>query len=86
MPKTIAPLTDVRCRQAKHSKKGEGNKLFDGAGLYLDLKSSGAKKWRFKYRQANGKENLLTFGDYPTVSLQQAREQRDEARRLIALG
>jgi hypothetical protein len=38
------------------------NKLFEGGGLYLDLRPSGTKKWRLKFG-FDAKENLLTFGD-----------------------
>ncbi|WP_186097707.1 tyrosine-type recombinase/integrase [Burkholderia gladioli] len=79
------PLTDLRCRTARHTANGTGNKLFDGGGLFLELRASGAKKWRLKYR-FNGKENLLTFGDYPLVSLAEARAKRDEAKRSLAAG
>lgn len=78
------PLTDAKCRNAKFDET-EGNKLFDGGGLFLDLRSSGSKKWRLKYR-FNGKENLLTFGDYPATSLADARSSRNEAKRLLAEG
>jgi integrase len=79
------PLTDLRCRTARYTANGTGNKLFDGGGLFLELRASGAKKWRLKYR-FNGKENLLTFGDYPLVSLADARAKRDEAKRTLAAG
>ena len=79
------PLTDLRCRNARYSAGGAGNKLFDGGGLFLELRASGAKKWRLKYR-FNGKENLLTFGDYPAVSLADARVKRDDAKRTLAAG
>lgn len=79
------PLTDLRCRTARYTAGGTGNKLFDGGGLFLELRASGAKKWRLKYR-FNGKENLLTFGDYPLVSLAEARAKRDEAKRTLAAG
>ncbi|MGS1052169.1 tyrosine-type recombinase/integrase [Burkholderia glumae] len=79
------PLTDLRCRTARYTANGTGNKLFDGGGLFLELRASGAKKWRLKYR-FNGKENLLTFGDYPLVSLAEARAKRDEAKRTLTAG
>ncbi|WAS54581.1 Arm DNA-binding domain-containing protein [Burkholderia ambifaria] len=76
------PLTDAKCRKAKLDEAG-GNKLFDGSGLFLNLRASGSKKWRLKYR-FSGKENLLTFGDYPATSFADARSRRDEAKRLLA--
>ncbi|MFX1761406.1 integrase arm-type DNA-binding domain-containing protein [Paraburkholderia sp. A1RI-2L] len=78
------PLTDARCRNARFNPIG-GNKLFDGGGLFLELRPAGTKKWRLKYR-FNGKENLLTFGDYPSVTLAEARERREAAKRLLAGG
>lgn len=86
MARPITPLTDMRCRQAKYNSEGGGNKLFDGGGLYLELMASGTKKWRMKYRQANRKENLLTFGDYPAVSLSEVRAERDKAKAYLAEG
>ncbi|MDR8401711.1 integrase arm-type DNA-binding domain-containing protein [Paraburkholderia sp. USG1] len=79
------PLTDVTCRNAKHNPEGKGNKLFDGGGLFLELMPSGSKKWRLKFR-FNGKENRMSFGDYPTVSLSDARERREAAKKLLASG
>ncbi|WP_406867598.1 tyrosine-type recombinase/integrase [Paraburkholderia fungorum] len=79
------PLTDMACRNAKHNLEGKGNKLFDGGGLFLELMPSGSKKWRLKFR-FNGKENRMSFGDYPTVSLSDARERREAAKKLLASG
>lgn len=60
-------------------------KLADGAGLHLLVGPNGSKLWRFRYRFA-GRENMLTFGAYPIVSLADAREKRDEAHKLLANG
>jgi len=76
-------LTDTEIRQAK-----SGDKLYflwDTNGLYLEVPPTGNKRWRVKYRW-QGKENRLSLGDYPTVSLKQARERRDEIRRQVATG
>ena len=45
----------------------------------------GGKYFRFKYR-FDGKEKLLALGTYPEISLADARQQRDEARRQVAHG
>ncbi|CAM2149304.1 CP4-57 prophage; integrase IntA [Paraburkholderia tropica] len=79
------PLSDLACRNAKHNPGGAGNKLFDGGGLFLELMPSGSKKWRLKFR-FNGKENRMSFGDYPVVSLSDARERREAAKKLLASG
>jgi integrase len=55
-------------------------KLFDGGGLYLLVNPNGSRWWRFKYRYL-GKEKLLSFGTYPDISLKDARDRRDEARK-----
>ncbi len=84
MPRIIAPLTDARIKNAKPRDKLY--KMFDGDGLYIEVTPSGSRIWRFKFRQANGKENLLTFGPYPEITLQNAREKRLETRRLTLQG
>lgn len=84
MPIKTPPLTDVRCRSAKPSE-GSNRKLFDGGGLFLEIRTNGSKLWRLKYRHL-GKEKLLALGAYPTVGLAEAREQREAAKRLLANG
>ncbi|WP_446810144.1 tyrosine-type recombinase/integrase [Methylomonas sp. 2BW1-5-20] len=82
-------LSDTACRNAHKSDKakdGKAFKLFDDKGLFLLVKpteSGWGKWWRFKYR-FEGKEKQLSLGTYPEVSLGQAREKRDEARKLVA--
>lgn len=76
-------LTDTAVRQAKPTDKAR--KLFDGRGLYLLILPAGGKYWRLKYRFA-GKEKLLALGAYPDVSLKQARERREAARKTLAAG
>ena len=58
-------------------------KLSDEKGMYLLVSPNGSKLWRLKYRHI-GKEKTLAFGVYPDISLAQARELRDEARKLLA--
>ena len=78
-------LTDSTIRNAKPRERLY--KLYDADGLYVEITPKGAKRWRFKYRRpATGKENRLSMGAYPTVSLKEARKRRDEARRLLAQG
>ncbi|MFE0502305.1 tyrosine-type recombinase/integrase [Lysobacter soli] len=66
----------------KASKPG---KLFDGGGLFLLTRESGARYWQMKYRYG-GKERLLSFGVYPEVSLAEARRKRDTAREALRDG
>ena len=60
-------------------------KLFDGGGLFLLVTPRGGKLWRLKYRH-EGKEKLLALGAYPEISLADARERRDKARKQLANG
>lgn len=76
-------LTDVQIRKAKAQEKPY--KLADEKGLFLLVSTTGNKSWRLKYR-VGGKEKLLTFGHYPEVSLNDARNRRDDARREIRDG
>lgn len=78
-------LTDTACRNAKVKDKSKQIKLFDERGLFLLCTPSGGKLWRFKYR-FDGKEKLLSLGTYPDVSLADARERREAARKLLAQG
>src|SRR5476649_1611330 len=84
MAKIIVPLTEMRVRNAKPQPKAY--RLFDGGGLYLEVAPSGSRIWRFRFRQMNGKENTLTYGPYPEISLREAREKRLETRRLMLQG
>lgn len=77
------PLTDVKIRQSKAADKVL--KLTDSNGLYLEVKPNGSKLWRYRYKIA-GKENLFAIGEYPAVSLQDARKARDDARELVKQG
>ena len=77
------PLTDTAIRNAKPAEKPV--KLFDERGLYLEISPTGGKWWRLKYR-FDGKEKRLSLGVYPDVSLKDARERRDAARKLLADG
>ncbi|EIY0218831.1 Arm DNA-binding domain-containing protein, partial [Escherichia coli] len=77
------PLTVRQIESAKPADKDY--KLSDGQGLYLLVKKSGARYWNLKYRFA-GKEKKLVIGVYPDISLAQARQKRDEARKLLAEG
>jgi integrase len=76
-------LTDVQIRNA--NAKPKAYKLADANGLFLQVTTVGSKLWRMKFRHL-GKEGLLSFGPYPEVTLAEAREKRDKARRDIREG
>lgn len=77
------PLTDTACRNAKPREKQY--KLSDSGGLYLLVKPDGARYWRMDYR-FGGKRKTLAVGVYPDVSLKDARETRDAAKKKLADG
>lgn len=77
------PLSDIKVRNLKAQEKPY--KVSDFEGLFILIKTSGSKSWRFKYR-VDGKEKLLVIGDYPAHSLAQARKVRDSAKALLAQG
>jgi integrase len=76
-------LSSLAVQNAKPKEKSY--KLSDGDGLHLLMLPSGKKLWRFRYKFV-GKENMLAFGAFPTVSLASARSKREAARKLIADG
>lgn len=76
-------LTDTQIKNAKPRDKAYV--LNDGRGLNLEVSPKGGKWWRLRYT-FSGKPNRLSLGIYPDISLAQARERRDEARKLVAQG
>ncbi len=79
-PTMINKLTEVKIKNLKPTGKVERHA--DGGGLYLELSPAGNKLWRMKYR-VDGKEKRLAFGIWPTVSLKEARDRRDEAKKQL---
>jgi integrase len=77
------PLTELAIKAARPEEKPR--RLHDAGGLYLEVTPAGSRLWRWKYRFAK-KERRLALGAHPEVSLRQARELRDGARRLLAGG
>jgi len=87
-------LTAKKCKNAKAGinpnkldKKftDKNYKMPDGGGLYLQVNLSGSKYWRLKYRYL-GKEKLLAIGTYPQISLAEAREAREVAKKQLKAG
>src|SRR5690349_21588584 len=83
MPSRTQGLTDARLRNLKPAAKPY--KVFDAGGLYLQITPVGGRHWRLKFR-VFGKEQLLSFGSYPEVSLAEARAKRDDARIMLREG
>ncbi|HUW38588.1 MAG TPA: integrase arm-type DNA-binding domain-containing protein [Rhodocyclaceae bacterium] len=70
-------LTDTRIRNAKPQAKPY--KLTDGKGLFLEVKPTGAKLWRYRYRIA-GKENLFAAGEYAATPERETSDQAEIRR------
>jgi hypothetical protein len=73
-------LSDLKIRKAR--PKPKPYKLADAGGLFVLVKPNGSKLWQQKYRHL-GKERLLSHGQYPEVSLAEARKLRDAAKKTL---
>lgn len=76
-------LTNVAIKNAK--AKAKPYKLAAGKGMYIEIQPNGGKWWRFKYRYLK-KENRLSLGVYPEVTIAEAELKRDEYRKLLFNG
>ncbi|HMM58316.1 MAG TPA: integrase arm-type DNA-binding domain-containing protein [Rudaea sp.] len=76
-------LTDAKLRALK--PRENVYRIADALGLAIEVRPSGARLWRFRYR-FDGVANMLGLGEYPGVSLTEARERRDASRRLLGDG
>ena len=76
-------LTDIAIKSSK--PRESAFKLYDGRGLQLHITPQGSRLWRWAYRH-EGKQKLMALGVYPDVSLAQARDKADLARKLLATG
>lgn len=69
--------------QVENAKPGEKDyKLTDSGGLHLFVTRKGHKSWRLRY-DFGGKERRLILGSFPDMSLKEARNARDDAKRLL---
>ena len=79
----FAMLTDTHCRNAK--PKPKLYRLTDHRGLCLEVKPSGVKAWRYRFT-LEGKASMFALGEYPAVSLAEARDRCEAARQLVKQG
>lgn len=77
-------LTDTRCRTAKPADTPYA--LQDGRGLYLEVRPTGLKVWRYRYWLTTTRAGRYTIGHYPAVSLGDARKERERIRAMVAAG
>jgi len=76
-------LTDTAIKRLKSEAKAY--RVSDGKGLFIEVSPQGGKLWRWAYR-FDGKQKKMGLGRYPEVSLAEARDRHQEARRLLATG
>ena len=76
-------LTETKIRALKPRPKLY--RVPDTKGLCIEVPPNGSRLWRFRYRH-NGKARMLGLGAWPAVTLADARQRRDEARKLVAQG
>ncbi|HEY0840803.1 MAG TPA: integrase arm-type DNA-binding domain-containing protein [Vulgatibacter sp.] len=73
-------------REIEAARPGEKvRRLYDAAGLYLEIRPTGSRLWMLKYR-VGGKEKRLSLGPYPEVTLREARERTEDERRRLREG
>ena len=85
MARIVKPLTDKQIKEAK--PKDKDYKLTDGDGLGLIVSKTGRKRWIFAFISPDtGKPNSTGLGNYPTLSLAEAREKRTELKKLVMNG
>jgi hypothetical protein len=82
----IEPMPVKNDTYFRHLKAGEKDyKRSDSGGLFMLVTKSGSKLWRYAY-SFDAKQKLLALGQYPIVSLADARARRDDAKKLLADG
>lgn len=79
----VVKLSDVKIKTLK--PKDKVYRILDSDRLYIEVRPTGAKVWRFKF-VFNGKESSMSFGEYPSISLAEARALKDEMRAKLAKG
>ncbi len=84
MPKKVIPLSDTKIAGAK--PKAKQYALSDGDGLRLVVTAKGRKYFRFDYTRPSGKRNSISIGTYPATKLKEAREKREEYRKMVSQG
>ncbi|NVD74540.1 tyrosine-type recombinase/integrase [Duganella sp. BJB1802] len=84
MPKAATPLNDKRIKAMK--PRAKRYLVADGGGLALEVMTSGAKIWRYRYSLHGRQQPLVTIGEYPSISLQDARERARKYAETVAGG
>jgi len=83
MAKSVKPLSDVEIKRAK--SKNKQYKLYDGGGLILVVRPTGKKIFKFRYKR-NGKDTEKSIGEYPIMTLANARKKSVEIKEMLSMG
>jgi len=85
MARTTRPLTSTEVLRSKATDKDKT--LHDGDGLFMVVKTTGKKLWRFRYqRPITKKRTMIGLGAFPALSLADARRLRADYLSLLANG
>jgi integrase len=84
MPKLATALTDTRVKALK--PKAARYLVSDGGGLVLEVLTSGSKVWRYRYSLHGKQQPMTTIGDYPAISLSEARERARKYAKIVESG
>lgn len=76
-------LSDTKIKTLK--PKDRLYRVADRDGLYLAVTRTGVKSFRYNYK-IDGRQETITFGQYPVISLAEAREMLLQAKKVLALG
>ena len=76
-------LSDAKVKSLKPTEKIY--RVLDAEKLYIEVRPSGKKMWRYRYT-LNGKSNMIGLGEYPLVTLMEARREKDNIRTMLAKG
>ncbi|HHR4013760.1 TPA: integrase domain-containing protein [Salmonella enterica] len=83
MARQTKPLNNTEVKNAKAPERAAI--LYDGDGLELQVNPSGSKIWRFRYyKPFTRKRAMISLGSYPSISLAEARQLREEAHLLLS--
>jgi len=85
MARTTRPLTNTEVLRSKATEKDLT--LHDGDGLFMLVKTTGKKLWRFRYQRPSTKQRtMMGLGAFPALSLADARRLRADYLSLLAKG
>jgi integrase len=76
-------LTELSLKNLK--PKNKRYLVRDDQGLYIEINPTGRKYWKVRY-MVDGSAKKVTLGEYPYITLKEARQKRDEVRGMIAAG